>query len=161
MVNVFAKSMVMNPYPSANRNSLSVDMEWEEYVAFERLPKIEKAAKILKRLEIEMDRQQVTRAWLTYGTFNGEQLRDIEAALEADKARRRTEDEEAYAKLITAGIDVLEEGEVFVQTPVPEMPEEGSETTLQSIPDIAVVESKPKTAKRRKTASKKGVSNGD
>ena len=73
MVNVFAKSMTMNPYPSVYHEPLSVDMTIEEYVQFEQLPKIEKAFEIMKRMELDVDRRSVMGTWRTYDVFGGDQ----------------------------------------------------------------------------------------
>lgn len=161
MVNVFAKSMTMNPYPSVYHEPLSVDMTFEEYVQFEQLPKIEKAFEIMKRMELDVDRRSVMGTWRTYDVFGGDQLAQIQGKLDDYKRSKDDEDAKAYAELVTAGIVDLEDGETFTEEPLPEMSAEASETPFKSIPNLGAVESIPKPKKRAKKASKKGVANGD
>lgn len=165
MINVFAKSMTMNPYPSVFHEPLSVDMTFEEFVQFEKLPKIEKAFEIMKRMELDVDRRAVMGTWRTYDVFNGDQLAQIQGKLDDYKRSKDDEDAKAYAELVTAGIVDLEDGETFTEEPLPETPVEASETPFKSVPTVVLVESKPKGAKRAprgsKKASKKEASNGD
>ena len=155
MVNVFAKSMTMNPYPSVYHEPLSVDMTFEEYVQFEQLPKIEKAFEIMKRMELDVDRRSVMGTWRTYDVFGGDQLAQIQGKLDDYKRSKDDEDAKAYAELVTAGIVDLEDGETFTEEPLPEMPAEASETPFKSIPAVVLGESKPKGAKRAPRGSKK------